>query len=289
MRMAPSVLAAGPVLCGLCGREFEVGRHISAGADKTAPAAAHNAVVDHTFLARRHEIIARERMPEARLAAFLAAAREVGISAHPAVAVLAHRHDLLASQQTAPNGETPALALTPVQREGLIELALAGDRPGDWAVVSWYQTLGTEHERPMAAGTPEEAARRRTLARALLKADGTLDGPAVEVLGREFLTGEHIVVGPNGIPSLELDAGIPGTVEAVDPAGQWFECEFPTAGQYRFAVDGREAAALAYGYADVIPGLDRLDLRTLDLHPQIDAEPVPVEPVPTVPLPEIDL
>ena len=289
MRMAPTVLAAGPVLCGLCGSEFEVGRHISTASEQTASAAVQNDVVDQTFLARRQEIIAREQMPEIRLAAFLSAAREVGISAHPAVAVLAHRHDLLAGQHGAVDADTRALTLSPVQREGLIELALAGDKPGDWAVVSWYQALGTEHEQPMPAGTPEEASRRRNLARAMLKADGTLDGPAVEILDREFLAGEHIVVGPTGIPSIEIDAGCPGTVEQVDPSGQWLDVDFPTAGQYRFAVHGREAAALAYGYADVIKGLDRVDLRTLDLHPPIEAEPVTVEPVPTVSLPEIDL
>jgi hypothetical protein len=287
--MAPSVLAAGPVLCGLCGTEFDVGRQISAEAGNTAPAAERNDVVDHTFLAKRQEIIARERMPEARLAAFLSAAREAGIGAHPAVAALAHRHDLLTDRRGPVDAEGTDLALTPVQREGLIELALAGDKPGDWAVVSWYQSLGTEHEQPMPAGTLDEAGRRRNLARAMLKADGTLHGPAVEVLGREFLAGEHIVVGPNGIRPLELDAGIPGTVEQVDPAGQWLDVDFPTAGHYRFATDGPEAVALAYGYAEVIPALDRVDLRTLDLQSPIEVEPVPVEPVPTVPLPEIEL
>ena len=29
LRMAPSVLAAGPVLCGLCGHEFQAGRQSS--------------------------------------------------------------------------------------------------------------------------------------------------------------------------------------------------------------------------------------------------------------------
>ena len=53
---------------------------MTAGTEKTAPAAERNDVVDHTFLAKRREIIARERMPEARLAAFLSAAREAGIS-----------------------------------------------------------------------------------------------------------------------------------------------------------------------------------------------------------------
>lgn len=289
MRMAPSVLAAGPVLCGLCGKEFEAGRQVSVRTETAAPPAEQSEVVDQTFLARRQEIIAREGMAEARLAAFLSAAREAGISAHPAVAALAHRHDLLTGQRGTANAEAPASALTPVQREGLIELALARDKPGDWAVVSWYQALGTEHEQPMPAGTLEEAGRRGNLARAMLKADGTLDGPAVEVLGREFLAGEHIVVGPNGIRSLELEVGSPGTVEQVDPAGQWLDVDFPTAGHYRFAADGPEVVALAYGYADVIPGLDRVDLRTLDLQAPIEVEPVPVEPVLTVPLPEIEL
>jgi len=284
MRMAPSVLAAGPVLCGLCGHEFQVGRQASIQTEAAVPEREPHDVVDRTFLARRQGVIARERLPEARLAAFVAAARDAGLGAHPAVAALAHRHDLLAAHEGPREATAPEVPLTPVQQEGLIELAVGGDKPGDWAVVSWYQALGTAQEQPMPAGNPEEAGRRRNLARAMLKADGTLHGPSVEVLGREFLAGEHVVVGPTGIRSLELDAGIPGTVEQVDAAGEWLDVEFPTAGHYRFPADGSEAAALTYGYADVIPGLDRVDLRTLDLRP-----PIEVEAVPTVPLPEIDL
>jgi hypothetical protein len=200
------------------------------------------------------------------------------------VVALAHRHNLLGETRDTAGSESAVPNLTPMQREGLVELVLAGDRPGDGAVASWYQALGTEHEQPMAAGTLTEAGRRRTLARAMLKADGTLHGPAVEVLGREFLAGEQVVVGPTGIRSLDLDAGILGTIERVDPAGQWLDVDFPTAGHYRFPADGSDAAALAYGYAEVVQGLDRIDLRTLELRPPTEAEPVP-----TVQLPEIDL
>ena len=184
-----------------------------------------------------------------------AAAREAGYAAHPAVIALAHRHDVLLD--TAGGATTPPLAsadLTQTQRAGLVELVMTGDKPGDWAVSTWYQASGTERERPMAAGNLSEAARRRDLARAMLKADGTLHGPAVEICGREFVAGERIVVGPRGIPSVDLDPGVPGRVEQVDPGGEWIEVDFPTAGHYRWGCDGPEAFALNHGYAEIIVG-----------------------------------
>ncbi|MGH3370992.1 MAG: DUF6166 domain-containing protein [Nocardioidaceae bacterium] len=296
MRMAPSVLAAGPVLCGLCGNEFRVGRDASRSAGPGDPQMTEGtAVVDDTFVTRRQEALAHEHrtapsaQAEGRLAAFLAAARESGHGAHPAVIALAHRYNLLVDARGTAGLDAPIPNLTPIQREGLVELVVAGDKPGDWAVASWYQSRGTEHEQPMVAGTMSEAGRRRNLARAMLKADGTLHGPAIEVLGREFLAGEQVVVGPTGVRSLDLDPGIPGTVDQVDPAGQWLDVDFPTAGHYRLPADGPDAVALAYGYSQVAQGLDRVDLRTVDirtadLHPAVE-----VAPVPAVALPEIDL
>jgi hypothetical protein len=288
MRMAPSVLAAGPVVCGLCGNEFQLGRTASRSAGPVTDEQRQDHSVDQTFLVRRREALAAERAatsegPLPRLGAFLAAAREAGYAAHPAVVALAHRHQLLADA-AGPEASAPTPELTPTQQAGLTDLVMAGDKPGDWAVVSWYQALGTEHERPMVAGNLAEAGRRRNLARAMLKADGTLQRPAVEVAGREFLAGDRVVVGPSGIGSLDLDAGVPGSVEQVDPAGAWFEVDFPTAGHYRLTVDSPEATALTYGYAEIIHGVEYLDLRTLDLRPPIEAQPVP-----TVGLPEIEL
>ena len=196
---------------------------------------------------------------------------------------LAHHHDLTAGARSIADPGPPVPDLTPTQRDGLVELVVAGDKPGDWAVTSWYQAHGTDAEQPMVAGNLSEAARRRSLARAMLKADGTLHGPAIDVLGREFLAGEQIVVGPTGIRALDLDAGVPGTVERVDPAGGWLDIDFPTAGHYRLDAAGPEAAVLAYAYAEVAPGLDQVDLRTLDLRPPMEAQP----PAPAVPMPEI--
>ena len=121
----------------------------------------------------------------------------------------------------------------------------------------------------------------------MLKADGTLHGPPVDVLGREFLAGEQINSGPIGIRSLDLDAGVPGTVECVDPDGRWLDVDFPTAGRYRLAVDGPEAATLAYAYTEVAHGADRVDLRSveLDLRPPVVEPLVPAEAA----LPEINL
>ncbi|HJV08292.1 MAG TPA: hypothetical protein VJ653_01365, partial [Acidimicrobiales bacterium] len=289
MRMAPSVLAAGPVLCGICGNEFQPAR---AASRSTGPAGSEprppDAVVDQTFLPRRREALAAEWAamsadPGPGLAAFLAAARDAGYAAHPAVVALAHRHHLLADAAD-PHQPMPAPELTPTQRAGLAELVMAGDKPGDWAVASWYQALGTEHEQPMVAGNLAEAGRRGNLARAMLKADGTLHGPAVEVAGREFLAGDRVRVGPRGIRSLDLDAGVPGSIEQVDPDGAWLEVDFPTAGHYRLAVDSPEAIALTYAYAELVPGVEHLDLRTLDLR-----RPVEAQPVRAVELPEIEL
>lgn len=297
MRMAPSVLAAGPVLCGLCGNEFQTARTASKAPENEAFRGERDAVVDDTFLPRRQEILAGEgttnglrARSQPRVAAFVAAAREAGYGAHPAVLTLAHHHDLPPSGRNGSDAEPPGPDLTATQTEGLVELVVAGDKPGDWAVTSWYQALGTDGEQPMAAGNLPEAARRRGLARAMLKADGTLHGPGIEVLGREFLAGEQVLVGPTGLRSLELDAGVPGTVDRVDPAGGWLDVDFPTAGHYRFAANGPEAATLAYGYAEVTHGLDRVDLRTIDLRPpaaEVPATPVPATPA--VPMPEIGL
>ncbi|HEV7686448.1 MAG TPA: hypothetical protein VGQ80_07760, partial [Acidimicrobiia bacterium] len=296
MRMAPSVLAAGPVLCSLCGNEFQPGRMTSRSGEPLDPTPEQVSVLDQTFVARRQEALAAERAavptdPVAQLGAFLAAAREAGYAAHPAAVAIAHRHQLLVD---AGGGITDPLLssspdLTRTQREGLVELVMAGDRPGDWAVSSWYQALGTEHERPMAAGNLSEAGRRRNLARAMLKADGTLHGPSVEICGREFLAGERIVVGARGIPSHDLDPGVPGRVEQVDRSSGWIEVDFPTAGHYRWDCAGPEAFALNHGYAEIIDGVEHLDLRTLDLRTLDLRRPVEAVPAPTVQLPEIEL
>lgn len=68
MRMAPSVLAAGPVTCGRCGADFQPGRQAEIAADR--PETPHNAgaetpppaaaVMDGSFMERRRRALAAE-------------------------------------------------------------------------------------------------------------------------------------------------------------------------------------------------------------------------------------
>lgn len=69
MRMAPSVLAAGPVTCGRCGADFQAARQAEIAADPTAgtdrqPAAEAShpaaAVVDGSFMERRRQALAAD-------------------------------------------------------------------------------------------------------------------------------------------------------------------------------------------------------------------------------------
>jgi hypothetical protein len=78
-------------------------------------------------------------------------------------------------------------------------------------------------------------------------------------------------------------------VEQLDRSRGWIEVDFPTAGHYRWDCSGPEAFALNHGYAEIIAGVEHLDLRTLDL-PTLDLRrPVEAAPAPTVQLPEIEL
>ncbi|MGH9165173.1 MAG: hypothetical protein ACRDZW_06655 [Acidimicrobiales bacterium] len=64
LRMAPSVLALGPVVCGLCGDSFDV-----PGAELSRPeraAGAARGVVDASFVARRGGALAAEQVEERR-------------------------------------------------------------------------------------------------------------------------------------------------------------------------------------------------------------------------------
>jgi hypothetical protein len=118
----------------------------------------------------------------------------------------------------------------------------------------------------------------------MLKADGTLRGPAIQAGRRELMAGDRVVVGPSGIPGDDLAPGVPGIVERVDPAGRWVEIDFPTAGHYRFPALGPALSALEHAYAEISRGVERIDLRTLDLR-----RPVEVERVPSVHVPEVEL
>src|SRR5205807_5338861 len=188
LRMAPTVLAAGPVLCGLCGAEF-------AGGPRPTQEQAHgaDAVVDHTFLARRQSALAAETEDAGRIGRAIAGLEHQWTTLESALAVagigssgttlepLRQRLELVRVlvEELRDEARLPSEGLelepTAVQEEGVRELLDAPAVP-DGELTRWYQQFGTAEEQPMGGVTEAERKRRGRLARALLKADGTLTG-----------------------------------------------------------------------------------------------------------------
>ena len=210
MRMAPSVYEQGPVVCTLCGVAFRD------GAERRAEPEHGDNVVDSTFVARRRAALEAELSSSAdrvatlasvvdRARAQLASAVDAALgSTNPQLEPLLKRlqsiEELL--EGAGALAETPSLAATETQREGVDDLLNAdADRENDATVARWYETFGTPDEHPMPAGqVPDEQIDR---ARALLKADGTLSGPRLDVDGHEFMAGDRVVT-TRDIPQLAV-------------------------------------------------------------------------------------
>jgi hypothetical protein len=189
LRMAPSVLARGPVICGACGSEFSTGAEVSTG---------RLSALDFSFLERRKR----------------------------QVAVLWELND------------DPQLA-------------------------DWYRRVGTLHEEPIQVTEAADAERLTERARSVLRADGTLTGPTVEVGGREFQGGDRVLVArevPGG-----PEAGTPGRVEAVDPDLGAVRFDFATWGRVRVPLESALARSVVHDYATVVAEPEvRLSEVTLD-------------------------
>jgi hypothetical protein len=94
------------------------------------------------------------------------------------------------------------------------------------------------------ASAPE----RVRLARALLKADGTLRGPSLRFGDHEIAPGDRVVASRE-VPLLGLPAGTPGTVEQVLEASREARIDFATWG--RLDVSVREMVATGINHAYV--------------------------------------
>ena len=215
MRMAPSVLAQGPVLCGMCGREFSTSRQLEGRASP-------------------------QRDIEAA-------------------------HDPRAAQDEttdAPTVQSPSRSdLNATQREGLSVLVELGTH-GDGALLltetgAWYAARGTGTQRPLLGTTPEQVEVANQAARAMLKLDGTLHGPAVSAAGRELSVGELVTIQDAPEPLVDVDGvelppfAVFGTIEHIDNERGEIVIDFATAGRYTVALDSAAAATLEYGYADL--------------------------------------
>lgn len=271
MRMAPSTLAAGPVLCGLCGTEFAV------GAERQQPPRGNieadvspgpaGAVVDRGFIERRQQAIATEAQAGAapeldeavvrtldrqrtRLEAMLQAAPDHD---DRVVRTIVDRRDRLErvlsrSLTDIPGGVVVGLAAA--DAAGAVETRAPGQVDADHdALRHWYERFGTLDEQPMPAATAAEAARRQRLARSLLKADGSLYGPAITTaVGTELQAGDRVLPFDDHD---DLPAGTLGTVEHVDAAGGTIDIDFATWGRLRTRLNDTITRDLRHDYAVV--------------------------------------
>ncbi len=137
---------------------------------------------------------------------------------------------------------------SPEQAAGVDRLiSEGGDDP---RLISWYERVGTLHSEPMAVADETDAARLTMLARALLQADGTLAGPAVEAFGRELQAGDRVIVTrevPDG-----PEPGTLGVVEEADPDVGAVRIDFATWGRVRTPLVSALARSLDHDYAAVI-------------------------------------
>lgn len=238
MRMAPSVLAQGPVLCGLCGQEFSTERRADRPNEPDLAGSAGAPTVDDRFLDRRG----------APLEADGASGRADGIGE--------------SSRDT-------------IRRSGLDHLTGLAAKVGGVALVAelgaWREAQRHGDPRPILVTTDEELQAANDAARALLKVEGVLSGDPMVVASREVLIGDLVIIGEHDRPLLDLDGfelpppGVLGTVVGVDAATDVFEVDFAIAGRHRLDASSPAAAALDYGYAEraTFVGAPLVDLRTL--------------------------
>lgn len=277
LRMAPSVLARGPVVCGVCGSEFSTGAELAGPAGQAvvadgrpvgegvdaAPAGDAEAAADRSFLDRRRAAVEGERRTSdlrevvARHRASLAfALSSADHPDHPALAPLRDRHARLGRIQDHLDGLVPDRPLgadaaawqESADQAGAVRALVEADM-SEARLAAWYEHLGTLRGEPMAAADAVEAERLTRMARTLLKADGTLRGPAVEIQGREFQAGDRVVVTaevPGGPPAEAM-----GTVSEADPELGSVRVDFPTWGHVRVPLVSALAGSLTHDYAAV--------------------------------------
>jgi hypothetical protein len=251
--MAPSVLAAGPVLCGMCGVEFTASQSAERSAGTEVPA---NGIVDQSFLQRRQQALEVE------------GSNTAAVDLHPSA---------MSERQL-----TRVDAI--LEQHRLAGRALTGRE-----LAAWQQRWSTDEERLLVGASAADVARLNDVARELLAAEGSLRGPGAVVGEKEFLAGDRVVVGSGGLRpqpggESELPQGIVGLVERVAADGTWLDVDFAVDGRARLSTAKLDESSLDYAYAVSEKELvGDLDLRSIHLAPVLEAG---VAPPPTV---ELDL
>jgi hypothetical protein len=214
MRMAPSVLAQGPVLCGVCGREFSTSRHLEGRASPQRDVQAA-----HDPLAATEERTDERALKSPDPSDLNATQREglsvlVGLGTHGDGALLLAETGAWYASRGA-GTQRPLLATT----WEAVEVA-------NQAARAMLKLDGTLH------GPSVTAAGRELSIGELVTIHDTAES-LVDVQGVE-------------LPPFAVF----GTIEKIDSARGEIDVDFATAGRYTIALDSAAAVALEYGYAD---------------------------------------
>jgi hypothetical protein len=182
---------------------------------------------------------------------------------------------LAGEQQELP---TETVVLTDVQRRGLIQLLSAGAERGDEAIVEWFRCFGTDEEQPMVAAFETERDRLDRLARAVLKADGTLMGPEVRIGDLALMAGDHVIVGLDAPADGFSSPGMVGRVDSVDAEHSRATVDFCFDGILEIGPRSVETTWLRYDYTAPLGGAE-VDLRTVELREAAEVEMVRIPEV----------
>lgn len=283
MRMAPTVFEKGDVVCAPCGSAFR---------DVAQPRQpSHEAEMERgrpsadSFLQRRRAALEAEATGDldppqraalhaqlARLDAAIAAANGV-----PGLTPLIERSRRLHQFEGV---EPTDVDLTDDQLAGMIELQNLRPNSSEVDLLSdWYRRVGRFDEQPMPSEPGVDPRRLVALARALLKLDGALRGPTLPFGDMGIQAGDRVVA-TAAVDSIDLPAGVYGTVRSVDNGKEVVEVEFATVGRLTTAPAWLHAAGVRHDYVATAdhyvelrdgetPEFDEADLEAARLTPEL--------------------
>lgn len=246
MRMHASVFAQGPVVCGLCETEFTTGAEVR----QEVEPGAEPSTVDTSFGVRRQEALAAERdqqfleMLEVQWSLVATAIDDPTVGVDGTVGPLRARLDRIEAAIAALGGQQPG---------GFKLRSGQTVEPSDGRVHDWYSHYGTATEVPMVAADPVELDELQRRARALLRRDGVLRGPDLDLGPLDVAVGDRVIMHDHEL-SDSPPPGTMGSVVAVDSKRGTCTVEFATWGALEVGSDSTEAAVLSHDYATLDEG-----------------------------------
>ncbi|HSH60408.1 MAG TPA: MobF family relaxase [Acidimicrobiales bacterium] len=165
------------------------------------------------------------------------------------------------------------LALARYDREGKVIRSGSASESFDAMVADWYADRVAGINEPMIAGPNAIRRQLNARARAMLKTDGSLIGPALQVAGHEFCVGDEVVTRANNRQLHAEDRrrfvknGSLGTVIEVDQAAGELVVDFTREGRIRLPSEYLQRGKVEHAYARTNFLAQGQDLQRTKYHP----------------------